>query len=110
MGWQQTSLNRPISGVFVNLIRRPPEERNESEVAMNRELAERSLAILDERLAASPYLAGDSFSMADIPAGASASRWYKLPIERGRHAHVERWLAQLAERPGFLAHVDLPLS
>jgi glutathione S-transferase len=110
MDWQQTSLNPPISSVFVNLIRSPPEQRDGSAVAKNCELAERLLAILDEQLAAGFYLAGDSFTMADIPAGASARRWYKLPTERRRHAHVERWLARLAERPGFRAHVDLPLS
>ena len=110
MDWQQTALNPPISAVFVNLIRLPPDQRDESAVAKNCEAAERSLAILDEQLAAGFYVVGDSFSMADIPAGASASRWYKLPIERRRHARVERWLARLAERPGFRAHVDLPLS
>jgi glutathione S-transferase len=110
MDWQQTALNPPISAVFVNLIRLPPKERDLSAAAQNCELAERSLAILDERLAARFYLVGDSFSMADIPAGASVSRWRKLPIERRRHAHVERWLARLGERPGFRAHVDLPLS
>jgi glutathione S-transferase len=110
MDWQQTALNPPISSVFVNLIRLPPEERDLSAAAQNCELAERSLAILDERLAARFYLVGDSFSMADIPAGASVSRWRKLPIERRRHPHVERWLARLGERPGFRAHVDLPLS
>ena len=110
MDWQQTSLNPPISAVFVNLIRLPPEQRDQSAVAKNRELAERSLGILDERLAAGAYVAGDSFSMADIPAGASASRWYKLPIERRHHAHVERWLALLAKRPGFRALVDRSLS
>ena len=110
MDWQQTALNPPISGVFWNLVRLPPEERDASAVAKHREQAERALAVLDERLGLGGYVAGDSFTMADIPAGASASRWNKLPIERRRHPHVDRWLARLAERPGFHAHVDQPLS
>ena len=52
MDWQQTSLNPPISSVFVNLIRLPPEQRDGSAVVKNCELAERPLAILDGQLAA----------------------------------------------------------
>ena len=48
--------------------------------------------------------------MADIPAGTSVSRWSKLPIDRQDRPNVERWLARLKERPGFKAHIDLPLS
>ena len=54
---------------------------------------------------------GDAFTVADIPAGAGANRWYKLPIDREPRPNVERWLERLKERPGFRAHVlDVPLS
>src|SRR5262249_49718261 len=37
--------------------------------------------LLDEVLAARPSLAGDSFSLADIPAGTSLYRYFELDIE-----------------------------
>jgi len=110
MDWQQTSLNQPIAPVFFNLIRLPPEKRDPTVVAKQCEIAEGCLAILDEHLAARDYINGDRFTMADIPAGTSVSRWYKLPIERQSHPHVERWLARLKQRRGFQAHIDQPLS
>jgi glutathione S-transferase len=110
MDWQQTSLVQPIGPIFVNLIRLPPEKRDPAIVAKQRELAEGWLAILDEHLAARDYVNGNRLTMADIPAGTTVSRWYKLPIERRDHAHVEGWLARLKTRPGFQAHIDLPLS
>ena len=110
MDWQQTSLNPAISPVFFNLIRLPPEKRGMAAVAKHRELAEGWLTILDDQLAGREYVNGNRFSIADIPAGASASRWHKLPIDRQGHANVERWLARLKTRPGFQAHIDQPLS
>ena len=79
-------------------------------VGRNIPSAEGCLAILDEHLAARDYVNGDRFTMADIPAGTSVSRWSKLPIERQTRPHVERWLARLKERPAFNAHIDVPLS
>ena len=68
------------------------------------------LAVLDGHLAGRDYLVGDTFTMADIPVGATACRWYAMPIGREPHPNIERWLAKLRERPGFRQHIDLPLS
>ena len=110
MDWQQTSLNQPIGPAFFNLIRLAPEKRDMAAVLRNCELVEGWLAVLDAQLADRDYVNGGRFTMADIPAGASVSRWYKLPIERNSHPHVQRWLARLKTRPGFQAHIDQPLS
>jgi glutathione S-transferase len=110
MDWQQTSLNPPIAPVFFNLIRLAPEKRDMDAVKRNIPLAEGWLAILDEQLAARDYVNGKTFTMADIPAGTSVSRWYKLPIERQSRPNVERWLARLKARPAFKAWIDVPLS
>ena len=47
----------------------------------------------------------------DIPVGATAHRWLEIPgIDRPPLAAVRAWRDRLAERPGFRAHVQLPLS
>lgn len=110
MDWQTTSLNPAIGPVFFNLIRQPPEKRNAATIESGREQAEQWLDILESQMSAREYANGSRFSMADIPLGASVSRWYKLPIARQPHPGVERWLGRLKERPGFKAHIDQPLS
>ena len=72
--------------------------------------SEACLGTLDAHLAGRAYMNGDAFTMADIPVGASVNRWYKLPVPRDARPNVERWLAMIRERPGFIAHIDLPLS
>ncbi len=66
--------------------------------------------MLDAHLASHTYLAGDAFTMADIPAGCSVDRWYKLPLTREAHSNIERWYASLRARPGAAQVVALTLS
>ena len=55
---------------------------------------------LDARLGESPYVAGESYSVADITAFVSVgfARWAKVRPEP-HHAHLQRWHDELAARP-----------
>jgi glutathione S-transferase len=110
MDWQATALFPAIGPIFSGLIRNAPEFRDPALIEAARIKSEACMAILDAHLASRAFINGDAFTMADIPVGATARRWYRLPIERAPHAHVERWQARLRERPGFRDHVDQPLS
>ena len=48
--------------------------------------------------------------MGDIPIGCSVDRWYKLPLARASHPHVERWYEALRGREGARQVVELALS
>jgi len=43
-------------------------------------------------------------------AGAYCRRWYGLPIERPKLAHLEAWYARLGERAGYRRHVMIPVT
>ena len=111
MDWQLSTLVLPVSIVFQNLIRKPAAERDTAAIAHNLREANRAMALLDEHLASHAYVAGDTFTMGDIPVGATAHRWLEIPgIERPPFEAVRAWRARLAERPAFRRHVQLPLS
>jgi glutathione S-transferase len=111
MDWQLSTLVLPVSLVFWNLIRRRPAERDAAAIEPNTREANRAMALLDEHLKRRPYVAGDAFTMGDIPVGATAHRWLEIPgIDRPPLAAVRAWRDRLAERPGFRDHVQLPLS
>lgn len=111
MDWQLSTLVSPVSTVFQNLIRRPAAERDTAAIERNTREANRAMALLDEHLRSRPYVAGESFTMGDIPVGATAHRWLEIPaIDRPPLAAVRAWRARLAERPAFRSHVQLPLS
>jgi glutathione S-transferase len=63
---------------------------------------------LEAALADRPYLAGKSFTVADIPLGINAYRWFLLDVERPSIPNIEAWYRRLRARPAFVAHVIPP--
>jgi glutathione S-transferase len=111
MDWQLSVLIRPVSIVFWNLIRTPAAGPDLEAVAAAAEEANRAAALIDGHLARSDFVAGASFSMGDIPVGATLYRWLAIPgVERPDLPHLRAWQERLGARPGFRAHVMLPLS
>jgi glutathione S-transferase len=110
MDWQTTTFNPPIGQVFTQLIRTAETARDASLIESNRQTAEKRLAVLDAHLAKNEYVAGDAFSMADIPLGLSVHRWLRLPVQREPRPNVERWYAQLRNRKGAQQVLAVPLT
>ena len=111
MDWQLSTLVLPVSIVFWNLIRKPASERDALAIERNLREANRAMTLLDEHLKSQPYVAGEAFTMGDIPVGATAHRWLEIPgIDRPPLAAVRAWRARLEERAAFRNHVQLPLS
>jgi glutathione S-transferase len=98
MDWQAVSFNPAMGPAFVQLIRTAPEQRDAGVIEAARAATEQKLALLDEHLSQHRYVAGNAFTMGDIPLGCSVDRWMKLPIARRPHPHVERWYGALRTR------------
>ena len=63
------------------------------------------------QLATRRFIEGDDFTLADIALGAYARRWFGVEgISKPQLAHLERWFAQFASRPGFEQFVAPPMS
>jgi glutathione S-transferase len=58
-------------------------------------------AALEGRL----YLAGDDFTVADIPLGINAYRWFGLDVKRPSVPNIEAWYRRFRARPAFRTHV-----
>jgi glutathione S-transferase len=110
MEWYNTTIWPNLRPVFWNLVRTAPEKRNMKEVEESRQKLASSLAIANAVLADRTYMAGSSFTMADIPMGVAAYRWFNLPIERPPMPHFEGWYKRICERPAFRHHCMLPLT
>ena len=111
MDWQLSTLVTPVSIVFQNLIRRAAAERDTAAIELNIVEANRAMTLLDAHLERQPYVAGERFTMGDIPVGAVAHRWLEIPgIDRPPLVAVRAWRTRLRERSGFRTHVQLPLS
>jgi len=109
MDWQQTSF--PGFGpLFLGLIRTPPGKRDMAVIRAGQESTEGALRLLDKYLANRPWMIADHLTVADIPLGCVAYRWYALPIERPELPNLRAWYQRLTARPAFAQHVMLPLT
>ena len=110
MDWQQTTFNPAGRQAFLQWVRTPAEQRRHDLIAESNAATEPLLALLDEHLAQQPYLAGDRFTMADIPVGCEIHRFFGLPQPRTPRPHLERWFAAVSARAGARGVIDQPLS
>ena len=75
-------------------------------VQMGRDEYAKRMGQLDTALAHSPYLAGSSFTLADIPAGFVVHRWFSMTgVERREMPALTAYYARLSERPAYLRHI-----
>ena len=110
MDWQQTTLHTPATKLFWELIRTEPEDRDPEGIEAARISAGEAWTLLDEVLAKSEFLAGAEFSMADIPLGAAAFRWFAFDIERPATPNVRAWYERLCQRPPYQTHIMNPMT
>ena len=105
MEWCRTEPFPVAVAVFFGLVRTPPEERDMAFVSAKAAALGSMLEIADHHLATHRFLAGDTLTMADIPLGCLAYRFYNLEIDRPELPHFERWYQELSQRPAYQTHV-----
>ena len=110
MEWYSTTLWQNLRPVFWNLVRTPPEKRDMALVASSIKAMTGNLEIIDCLLAQQPYVAGNAFSMADIPMGVAAFRWFNMDIQRPVLKNLDAWYARMCERPAYKEHCMLPMT
>lgn len=109
MDWQVTTVSPAMIPVFRGMVRTPPEKRDMAAIEAGRTRLSATMAIIDANLADRAFMAGDDFSMGDIPVGIAAWRWFNMPIEREDYPHLRRWVDALSERPGYRTHIMKPV-
>ena len=110
MDWQTTTLWPAFRAAFMGLVRTPPEKRDAAAIAASQREGARLLSFFDAHLSRSPFAVGESLTMGDIPVGVAVFRLFSLGVDRGHFENVGRWYDALTGRPGYKAHVMLPLS
>lgn len=110
MDWVSINVNPVITPVFWGLIRTPSEKRNMADIDANAVKTGETFGVLEQGLANKQYVAGERFTMGDIPVGVYVYRYMALPIKRPSLPNIEAYYERLQERPAFKQHVMLPLT
>lgn len=110
MDWQATTVSPTMIPVFRGMIRTAPENRDMDAIQASRAALSAKMSIINNVLAENAFMAGDTFTMGDIPLGIAAWRWFNMPIEREEYPHLKRWVDALGERPGYQRHIMKPVT
>ncbi|HEY8567509.1 MAG TPA: glutathione S-transferase family protein [Beijerinckiaceae bacterium] len=109
MDWMHTAFNPAFGVAFHGLVRSPGSQRQEA-IQDSLSKSEEMAAILDAHLADRAYVAGEAFSMGDIPVACGAHRWFNLPTEKAPRPHMQRWYDEIMTRPAARRVLTLPIT
>jgi len=111
LDWTLSTLQPVERPVFWALVRTPVAQRDMIAIQKDADMAAEAWRIVDRQLAARRYLEGDQFTLADLAIAAFARRWFGVEgIIRPELPELNRWYAQLADRPGFVQFIAPPMS
>lgn len=100
--WQATELNTSWRYAFMSLVRHSPAHQDPRLLAAACKGWNYTMAILNQQLEKTgAFVAGDAFSLADIPIGLSVNRWYETPMEHPELAAVRAYYERLTKRKGY---------
>ena len=110
MDWQATTLNDAFRPVFRPFVEGPPEARSPAALRPAVDKLNDTIAVLDRHLADRAFVAGERFTVCDIPVGIHAYRYFALDIPRRPLPALEGWYRRLTERPSYREHVMIGVA
>jgi len=110
MDWQAGTFWPTFRPLFWNLVRTPVDQRDEKAMEESRLRTAEILGYLDAHLKGRPFVAGETFTMGDIPMGCAFWRWMSIAIKRPDQPNLKRWFDSLGQRPAYKKVVMLPIT
>ncbi len=95
-----STLDKNVLGLFFEMVFTPEDKRSAEKIDKFKADWAVSAKLLEGALERSPYLAGDSFSVADIAVGYDLQIAAKLGLLEG-HAKLQEYLGRLTARPAY---------
>ena len=110
MEWAVNSLLPAFGGLLWGYYRTPePQRDNEANAKLQRR-CERLYALLDDHLSRQAFLAGDSLTAGDIPAGTSLYRYFEMGLDVSKPPNLMAWYERLLEREAYRTNVAEPFD
>ncbi|NHV08382.1 glutathione S-transferase [Cronobacter turicensis] len=105
MDWQATEFNNAWRYVFPALARKNPAYNDETAIAQGIITWNQCIAIVEQQLRSTgAWMAGETFTLADIVIGLSVNRWKMTPFDHPAVPAIDAWFSRLNNRPAFLRH------
>jgi glutathione S-transferase len=107
VGWQATELNGSWMPAVLALVRKVPGNHDPAAVKDSVARWAAKMRIFEAHMAETKaYVAGATFSFADIPLGLSMHRWFGGDFEKSDLPNVRAYYERVKERPAAVTHFD----
>ena len=109
MMWENNRLITPMHNIVEQRFRLPAHARNnELEIRSEKMLIDEFI-IVENQLAKTHYIAGDCWSMGDIPISIRCHRFYLLDIPKPKMPNLESYYERIKKRVSFSVIADKSL-
>jgi glutathione S-transferase len=105
MTWTNGRVEPLLHTLVMELVRLPEAQRDPAKIEQTRIAMIEALKMLEAHLANQPYVAGNRFTLGDIPTGAAVYRWLVFALQGPPMPNIAAWQGRLAEHKGFRMHV-----
>jgi glutathione S-transferase len=105
--WTATTFQPAWVDLFWRYYRTPEAKRDAEVIGRAKAETARCLGLLDRQLSRGAFVAGDSFTYADIPAGLPMFRLTTMGLGIDPPPNVERWHKELRTRAAFRDAVEV---
>jgi glutathione S-transferase len=110
MDWELAKLQPDFIELFWGYYRTPPEARDQHRIGIALMNCAAHFRQLDRQLEQQPYLAGEHFTMGDIPCAVSLYRYFEMGLDVDQPVHVMQWYRRLSQRSAFKETVMQPFD
>lgn len=110
MDWQHHHVAFHVGVVFYNLVRLPPNKRNEVAIEESRRAIAEAIRIADDHLSRHEWFAGEAFTFGDIVMGVFLWRYIGMGHDVSNVPHLHAWFDAIVRRDAFAEHVKLPVA
>jgi glutathione S-transferase len=110
MDWENNELLHGQHTLVMQLVRLPENRRDPAEAETARQDLIPKFEMIDAQLGRTRFIAGERFTMGDIPIGIRAHRWHLFDIERPPMVNLSRWYDEIREHAGFKAWIADPAN
>lgn len=104
MDWSSTDLTNAYRDAFMTLIRKDPAYGGAERVAESAKRWNSAMSIFNNALEGRDYVAGATFTLADIVMALATHRWRSTPIEHAALPAVDCWMESLSSRTECAAY------
>ena len=105
--WAMLELQKPIIDIFIQKVFVPEERRDLALIERSLNSCPPLFKILDNALSSRKFLAGDTFTVADLNMASVVAIATPIQMDISAYKNINAWMDAVTQRPSFKKYIKL---